>query len=715
MSESFHSQIWYRVAPLKPALKPGLEIALHSYLGRPWFVIRDPVGATHHRFSAEAYAVIGAMTGAATLDEIWRAAGDRLGARAPSQDEVLTLVMQLYQADLLRVDIVPLAEELVERMGRKRGQKRARFYKNPLAIPVPLFDPDAGLERLAPLVRGRAIWVWALGWLALVGAAAAVLPATWADLQSQGVREILALQNLALMACVYPVIKALHELAHGLVVKRYGGECREVGVMLLVFFPVPYVDASASSAFPSKGARALTGGAGILAEIAVAAAALFLWRAAEPGLVRDAAFNAMLIAGFSTIVVNGNPLLKFDGYYVLADLIEIPNLQKRANDWWGAMLRRRVLRAPDPQARRATPFEARVFALYAPAAFVYRLVVMVSIALYVAGTYLAVGVALAAWALVQAFLLPLGKTLRHFVTDQRLAEVRGRAGALAGGATAALALAALLVPVPLRTTVPGVVWLPEAAQLRAGTAGTVAEVLAEPGAALAAGAPVLRLENIDLAAERAARAAEVAEARQALRVAQVQDRTAVAIARERLAQAEAELADLDDRRAALILRSGAAGRLELDRPADLVGRYLTKGALIGHVLPERPDTVRAVAPEFLAEQLPRLRQAELRLAQATAQSHDAELARVVPAAARTLPSPALSRAAGGPIPTDPTDPAGTTALDPFLALDLAVAGLSPDTPFGGRAFARLDFGAEPVAFRLYRATRRVFLRHFGQA
>ena len=120
MSGAFHSQLWYRVASLKPALKPGLDIALHRYLCKPWFVIRDPVAATHHRFTAETYAIVGAMTGDATLEEIWQAACDRLGPRAPSQDDVVRLLIQLCQSDLLSVDLIPLTEELVLRMGKQR-------------------------------------------------------------------------------------------------------------------------------------------------------------------------------------------------------------------------------------------------------------------------------------------------------------------------------------------------------------------------------------------------------------------------------------------------------------------------------------------------------------------------------------------------------------------------------------------------------------------
>lgn len=712
MSGAFHSQIWYRVRALKPALKPGLQISLHNYLGRKWFVLRDPVGGTVHRFTAEAYAIIGAMDGKASLGDIWQAALDRLGPQAPSQDEVLNLMIQMYQADLVLVDIVPLAEELVERMGRKRARKRGRFFRNPMSVPVPLGNPDRLLDALAPLVRGRAGLVWLALWVLVVGAAAVVLPAAWQGVTGGAVREILALENLALMAVVYPVVKLLHELAHGLAVKRHGGECHEIGVMFLVFFPVPYIDASSSAAFPDKWARALVGAAGILAEVAMAAAALLVWQAAEPGLLRDLAFNTMLISGFSTLVVNGNPLLKFDGYYVLSDLIEIPNLATRSSKWWGDLVRRRLLSAPDPDARPTTGFEVRVFAVYAPAAFVYRLVVMVGIALVVIDRYFVVGLLLAGWSVMQGLVIPTGKALKPLFTDQRLMERHGRAAGIAAVAALVLGLVLFALPLPLRATLDGVVWLPDQAALRTGTAGFVEALPVPSGSPVSPGTPVAWLRNDDLQAERAAQAARLAEAELQGRVATVRERSAIRIAAETEAEARRRLADLDRRIAALTLVAGVGGRLSISDADDQMGRFLDQGTLLGHVLPAQAETVRAVAPQHLAQLLQdRLNAAALFVIGGG--SGPAQVTRIAPSATRTLPARSLSRAAGGPIATDPTDPDGLVALDPFFELELRLPDTLQDPSFGSRVRVKLDFGSEPVGYRLGRALRRAFLRHFG--
>ena len=105
------------------------------------------------------------------------------------------------------------------------------------------------------------------------------------------------------------MLKALHELGHGYAVKAFGGAVHELGVMFLVFAPVPYVDASAASEFRSKWRRALVGAAGMIVEVFIAALALYVWLAVEEGFVRALAYNVMLIAGISTVLFNGNPLL----------------------------------------------------------------------------------------------------------------------------------------------------------------------------------------------------------------------------------------------------------------------------------------------------------------------------------------------------------------------------------------------------------------------
>ena len=157
----------------------------------------------------------------------------------------------------------------------------------------------------------------------------------WPELSMNTSDRVLALENIFLMALVYPVVKLIHEFGHAYVLKKWGAEVHEMGIMFLVFFPVHYVEASESISFSSKYQRMLVGAIGVMVELFLAASAMILWANIEPGVVRTLAFNTMIVAGVSTLLFNGNPLLKFDAYYVLSDYLEIPNLASKANAYWG--------------------------------------------------------------------------------------------------------------------------------------------------------------------------------------------------------------------------------------------------------------------------------------------------------------------------------------------------------------------------------------------
>ena len=135
-------------------------------------------------------------------------------------------------------------------------------------------------------------------------------------------------------------------------VKRWGGEVNEMGITLLVFMPIPYVEASSSATFPSKWQRVAVGAAGMYLELLLAGGAMFVWLYMGPGLLRTLAFNTMVVAGVSTVVINANPLLRYDGYFILADLIEIPNLAPRSYRCLGDLVQRYLFGVRGAAARR---------------------------------------------------------------------------------------------------------------------------------------------------------------------------------------------------------------------------------------------------------------------------------------------------------------------------------------------------------------------------
>ena len=303
-----HSSLWYRVAPLRPRLLARARLHRHRYRGERWYLLQDPASGRVHRFTPAARLVLAAMDGQRSVLDLWKLAQRRLGDDAPTQDEIIQLLGQLHASDLLSTDASPDALEVFERGQKQDAAKSRRSWANPMALRIPLVDPGSFLDRFAPTWRWLWGWPGALIWLALVLPALVLLPQHWPDLTGNLADRVLAADNLLLVALVFPVIKALHELGHATATRAAGGEVHDMGIMLLVMMPVPYVDASAATVLHSRWRRALVGAAGMMVELFLAALAFYVWLAVEPGVARAVCFNVMLVAGVSTLVFNGNPL-----------------------------------------------------------------------------------------------------------------------------------------------------------------------------------------------------------------------------------------------------------------------------------------------------------------------------------------------------------------------------------------------------------------------
>jgi putative peptide zinc metalloprotease protein len=682
----------------------------HRYRGQAWYVLHDGLTGQAHRLSPAAYLFVARMDGRRSIDELWSATVKTLEEDAPTQDEALHLFGQLHAADTLTCDVPPDVAELIERNARYRHSRLKQTLLSPMFIRVPLFDPDRFLARTLVWVRPLFGWLGILLWIAAVVPALLLALVHWADLTQNLSDRMLAADNLLLMSLVYPVVKALHELGHGYASKAFGGGVHETGVMFMMGVPTPYVDASAATAFRNKYHRILVGAAGMLVELFLAAIALYVWLMVEPGLLRAIAFNVMVIAGVSTIVFNGNPLMRYDGYYMLVDLIEMPNLAARANRYWGHLVDKYAFGAKDLEAPPLQPGERLWLVAYAPASFIYRLIVQLGIALYLAGTYLIVGVVLALWTLASGVLVPLWKGLAHVATSPRLSGHRLRAVALTGGLTAAVLALMLFIPLPLHTVSEGVVWLPESAILRAGTDGFVERVLLAPGSAVAAGAPVVESDEPELRARLRVDRAHVTELESQLATQQFTDLAEAEITRVELAQARAELALATERADRLLARSAADGTLAVAKVDDLPGRFLREGDVIGYVLPAASNVVRVTVPQDdIALVRQHVRRVEVKLADALGASYDAVVSREVPAGRNDLPSKALGAGGGGTAAVDPRDNEGRRTLQRVFQLDLVLSADIPGETFGGRAYVRFDHDWEPLAAQLYRRVRQLLL------
>jgi putative peptide zinc metalloprotease protein len=520
--------------------------------------------------------------------------------------------------------------------------------------------------------------------------------------------------NLVLLWFVYPVVKAIHELGHAYATRRWGGEVHEIGIMLLVLSPVPYVDTSSAWAFKDKHRRMVVGAAGIAVELFLGSLALFVWLAVEPGAVRAIAYNVMLICGVSTLLFNGNPLLRFDGYYVLADAIEIPNLGQRANQYLGYLFQRYALGVADAESPAHSTGERVWMVLYGVSSFFYRVFITFVIVLFIAGKFFVIGVLLALWAVATQVAMPLVKSIQFLTSNPGLRRQRTRAVWTGFGIAAAVLLLLFVVPAPSWTRTEGVIWVPEEAQVRAGAEGFVERLLVAVDSEVKRGQPLVQAEEPFLATRVAVLVAQLEELQAKYDAMLPTDRVQAAMVREQIAAAEANLRRARERQAALVFRSSADGRFVVPNAADLPGRFVNKGQLVGYVVEPRELTARvALLQDDIALVRADTKGVEVMFAAWGSDPVDARIRREVPGASLQLPTAVLGSAGGGPIAVDPRDKHGVTALRQVFQIELAIPGEARSEYLGARVFVRFNHGFEPAGFQLYRALRRLLLRQFN--
>ena len=705
------SPSWYRVAALRPRLRSHARVHRHEYRGRRWYVLQDRMSRRSHRLNPPAHYLVGLMDGRRTLQELWDAAAQRYGDEAPTQDEVIQLLGQLHAADLVQSEGAPDVDELLRRARRTRNRTLMAKLLAPLAIKVPLFDPDRLLERWLPWFRPLFGPAGALLWLALVGWGAFSAAQHWNELTQDIGNRVLAPENLLVLGLVFPLLKAAHEFGHACAVKAWGGEVHEMGVMFLVMMPVPYVDASAASAFAQRRQRVIVGAAGMAVELCIASAALLFWLDMQPGLPRAVLFNVMLIAGVSTVLFNANPLLRFDGYYILSDLIDIPNLRQRAQQYLGAVLQRGLFGIVN-DAVQATPREAAWFLFFSIASFIYRLTVTFAIAVFIGSHYFVVGVLLAIWAVATGIFAPVLWLVGFIAFSPRLRRHRTRAVLTSSALAAALFVLVFVVPVPSWTNAQGVLWDAEQSVVRSGADGFVQRVAAQPGSRVRRGDPLVEADDpLLLPRLKMVRAEkEAAEAR--YQAERMENLSASLVTQEKLKALDADLQRLEERMRDLVVRAPGDGIFALAAPENLPGRFLKQGEQIAHVIPEGRVTCRVLVTQQQVHLVRSgTRAVRARLAERPRETVEARVLREVPLAMDRLPSLALSQAGGGEVALDPRTGA-PKALQTHFELEIELLTERP-AGAGGRVYLRFEHEPETAGRQVWRAAQQLYLKLFA--
>ncbi|CAH0990537.1 hypothetical protein SIN8267_00629 [Sinobacterium norvegicum] len=695
---------WQQAQGFVPQLAQGVSLSRRDYRGQRWYVVQLVGHAQLLRINHQAWQLLMLCDGERNLGQIFSLL-QRDGVPIDSV-AVMSLSNQLLQQNILF--------NSEQQQGLRPAGLLSRMWANPMGFRLPLIDPDAWLDRYIgfadQLFSRSTMAVWCLSMLLLLF----FIAESFQPLSSNVIDTIFRPENVFWLAIIYPISKLLHELSHALAVKKWGGRVSEIGIVFMYGLPIPYVDASAANAFDNKYCRMVVDGAGMAVELVVALLALMLWLLVEPGLVSQIAYNTFWLCSVSTLFFNANPLMRFDGYYLLADIIEIPNLATRSTLYWRYFFCRYVF-LERSRCFVATPKERVWFFSYGLLAGFYRYFLLISICYIALQFHWFLGITVGCWMLLQFVIRPMGQLLSYCLHTEQRRTFNSSKAKIFYTLIFSLVVVVTVVPMPVSQVLNGVVSLPDNSRVVASESGYLVERYMPSGADVLAGMPLLKLSDDLLATKLALAEAAVMKAEaqyDSRRAKSLRDAGALKVekvlAREQYQQLLKEQSSLE-------LVSSRGGVFYPDPlAADNDNRYVTKGELLAYVIEPTTIIIKAVvAKEDIAMFEHKLSsEALIKLANYPTNQFVGHIVAISPQAKKTLPSPVLGAAFGGDIAIEAGDnDSATEALVDFYQIEIAVENsVSSLKAFpGGRAWVRVDYPPQTLLQQLQRQFAQLFI------
>lgn len=486
-------------------MRADLTALQQSYQGRDYWVVKDPLTLKYFRFEEEEFRLLKMLDGKTSPDQIKRRFDYDFAPQKITMKELYQFVGMLFRSSLLVSDAANQGIELKKRSDKANAAGWKQKLTNILSIRFRGFDPDRLLTAMNPFTAWFFTWPVFILMLLLGSGAASLIFAQFDTFQAKlpSFYEFFEAKNWFWLALVMALTKVAHEFGHGLVCKKFGGQCHEAGVMLLVLTPCLYMNVSDSWLLKSKWQRAFIAAAGMYVELIIASVAVFIWWFSQPGIINQLALNVIFVSSVSTLLFNANPLLRYDGYYILSDLLEIPNLRSKATTilqrFFGGLLLG-LEATPDPFLPRRHQW---LFALYSVAAALYRWVITFSIFWFVYRVlepygFKILGQAIALMAIYGLVGMPIVAAWKFFSIPGRWGAVKQTRLAMSILFLAAIIAGVLMLPVPHNVYCSFKIQLQDAANIYVDVPGTLVEIQASANQPISAGQTIAVLRNREL-------------------------------------------------------------------------------------------------------------------------------------------------------------------------------------------------------------------------
>ena len=668
------NESWYKVAHLKLRLRISLKLHRQFYRGTQWFVLQDPINNSFFRLNRAAYQFLAMLDGRRDVNTIWQACLEEYDEMAPTQGEVIQLLGQLYTSNLLQGDVPVDTEGLLKRHKQRKRKEYENQLKGILFAKIPLWDPDLFLNRFVGLFRWLFGYAGLLLFLGLFGSALFYLSQNTDELYLQA-QDTLSPGNIPILVVIFTFIKVVHEFGHGFACKHFGqeenqaGEVRKMGIMLMLMTPIPFVDATSSWALRNKWKRIFIAAAGMYVELMLAAVAAIVWaNTSEGDAVHIAAYNVMFISSITTLLFNGNPLLKYDAYYMLSDVLEIPNMAQKGVLHYFYLVKRYIwgVKAATPPTEDKK--EQTQLIIYAVLSYFYRFVIFSGIFFILAETAFILGFLYGCFLLYTFILAPVNKLVKFLKTSPELRENRKRAIGSVTVVAVILAFIFFAYPVKSWTKVEGVVEPIELVKVFAHSDGFVNKVL-ENETAVAQGDLLISSINKEYDTKHEKLQHQLKELQVKRKIYLSEDTAKAQITAQRIIAVHSQIAAVKDEIRHLQVFASSKGHWIAPDLAKKVDSFVKKGDYLGMISSIKKLHIRAVVDQDTVDVLSKaLPIAHARIKGRPDIQIEAKIKRVFSFGKTELPSAALGYAGGGEIEVDSSKQEGTESKEKIFEI-----------------------------------------------
>jgi putative peptide zinc metalloprotease protein len=702
------------------SLRRDLHFTLQQSKDRA-YIVEDPLRQKYFRIGNEEYLFLTHLNGQHSLGQAIAKTNELLGTNVFDEQHARVIVQWLINNQLISDDNQAILTGRLTGMAREKQQKTLSRF-NMLTIKIPLGNPDAIFMHLSPWLGWFTGPVFALFWCCTLLYGGTVLVDHWPEFIHQAA-STLSPGNLVFIWLAWFILKILHELSHALTCYRYHGRVYEAGLLFILFFPLTYINASSSWSFPSRWQRIHTAVAGIYAELFIASLAILIWTGSPNTITGEIAHNLIMVAGFSSLLFNANPLMRFDGYFILSDIVDIPNLYARGREFAGSVLSA-VFFGKWTYIARFSPAKEILVRCYGLASWFWRILVMTSLILLASGMFHGLGIFVAILSICISLGLPAWSLKNTLAQMRRENPSQFKHFLLSSiGVTAIFLILLNFVHLHTEVSAPAVVQYADEATIKAVVPGIIAVMHVHSGQKIHKDDPILQLENPELLLE-------LSKSRIELRKLELQERNTlinedlskyqvlteqrIAI-RQKLASLEKDVNDLT----ILAPLDGVILGKNLDQK---IGVYLKSGQVLLSIVSEKDKKLLASVSQDDIEAFRDIKNEPVEVClHNTAQSDFlSTIKQVHPKASTLIPDKAFSAAYGGPVAVrqsltsspynDRGDRQQQEFFKPRFQIDIEIPGDKADLLLAGQRATIRTSGQSVAAWQVLKKTVSKYFR-----